>query len=212
MKQILFLIAAAISLCSCSPKVSVAARADGSLDVSFKTGFSKATGATLRKIAAIPAGEPIFSPNDMTMFLVDAGATSVSAHTPTPLEVEAAGRISDISRNSLAGTGILSRDSSSASLTLGPSQIRSLYGILDEDTKAYFDMMMIPALMGETLSVEEYRAALAAMYGKAFADELIDGVVVIELSSPDGKKKERLTERLGEILTLSRARTWTVRF
>ncbi len=212
MKRLIFIILSAVALCSCSPKAIVKACADGSLDVSFKTGFSDATGATLRRIAGIPSGAPIFSPNDMTMFLLDAGATNVSATTPTAQEVEANGKIKDLSHNALASTGILSRKANAVTLTLGPNQIRTLYTLLDDETKSYFDMMMIPALLGETLSKDEYRMILSAMYGRAFSDELIDGEVLLELSSPDGKKTQRISEKLGDILTLEKEKSWTLNF
>lgn len=211
MKRFFPLILLTFLICSCSPKISVKALSNGAVDVSFGTGFSKATGETLRKIADIPSDSPIFSPNDMTSFLVNAGATNVSASTPSALEVEASGRLF-AEKNALSATKILSRTESSVSLTLGPEQIRSLYALLDEDTKSYFDMMMIPALAEETLELDEYRMILAAMYGQKFANELIDGVVLLELSSPDGKKTERISEKLGVILTLTKEKTWKLDF
>lgn len=211
MKQILILFTA-ILLCSCSPKVSVKALADGGVDVGFKTGFSKSTEKTLRKIARIPDKSPIFSPNDMTMVLLDAGATNVSAHTPSSREVEAFGTLSDVEHNALSATKILKRTEKSVTLTLGPNQMRTLYTLLDDETKSYFDMMMIPAILGEELSVAEYRMILSAMYGKNFANELIDGEVVLELTSADGKKTQKITEKLGEILTLQNEKSWTLEY
>ena len=73
-------------------------------------------------------------------------------------------------------------------------------------------LMMIPALIGEKMSVPEYRELLASMYGPSFADEIVNGNLTINLSSPNGKKTLSKTISLGEILTATEEKTWSISF
>lgn len=196
-------------LASCSPSVSVRAKKGGSVDVSFKTGFSAETSASLKKIMGIPQSEPIFSSADMVQFLTEAGASSVSARVPSENEVSAGGSLKSPKNSALSATGILEMTENSMSLKIGPEQIRKFYSLLDDNSKSYVDMMMIPALDGESYSVDEYKLMLSALYGPSLASEIADGKVSIELESPNGKKI-RAAETLGNLLTLNQERVWKI--
>ena len=219
----MFLAAAAsasllVSLSSCSPEIKIKANADESVEISFRTGFSKSASMTIKSIAGIPEDKPLFEPSDMSTFLLNAGATGVGARTPSETEVEASGTIKKLGSSAFRATDILSlgtnsildkKNGSSLSLTLGPKEIRKLYALLDDDSKAYLDTMMIPALIGEVMGESEYQLLLSAMYGPSFADELVNGNVTILLESPNGKKT-KIAEKLGKILTATEEQKWSV--
>ena len=71
-------------------------------------------------------------------------------------------------------------------------------------------MLMIPSLMGETMDIEEYKKLLSSLYGASFVNELLDGFLEIKISDPSGKQKLSEKISIGEILTLSKTKTWSV--
>jgi len=109
-------------------------------------------------------------------------------------------------------SGILSKKENSLTLSIGPSQISAFYELLNEDSKSYIDLLMIPALIGEKMSKAEYRDLLASMYGPSFADEIVDGKVKINLSSPDGRKSLKEEISLGDLLTAEKELIWTIKY
>ena len=72
--------------------------------------------------------------------------------------------------------------------------------------------MMIPSLIGEKMSVTEYRELLASLYGPSFADEIVNGKLIISLSSPDGKRSLKETVSLGDLLCTSEEKSWKLNF
>ena len=120
------------------------------------------------------------------------------------------GSARSISEITLAKTGILSRTKKSLTLTLGSIQFQALYAMLDEESQAYFDLMMIPALSDEKMTPAEYNELLASVYGQTFADEITGGSFSMTLISPDGKKRTTAKVTLGEILSLTAEKSWTV--
>ena len=200
----------AVLCTACSPVITVNATNDGGAKFSFKTGFSKETTKTLRTISGVGENEQLFSAEYMEAILKEAGGENVAASVPSANEIETSALIKKIKESALGYTGVLSRTSKSLTLTIGPEQFLKFYNILTEDSKSYFDMLMIPALIGETMNAEEYRELLSSMYGPSFANELVDGKISITLTSPDGKKVKKATSTLGEILTLREEKSWTV--
>lgn len=200
----------AVLCIACSPVITVNATNDGGAKFSFKTGFSKETTKTLRTISGVGENEQLFSAEYMEAILKEAGGENVAASVPSANEIETSALIKKIKESALGYTGVLSRTSKSLTLTIGPEQFLKFYNILTEDSKSYFDMLMIPALIGETMNAEEYRELLSSMYGPSFANELVDGKISITLTSPDGKKVKKATSTLGEILTLREEKSWTV--
>ena len=212
MRNIHFLLATIATLfvlTSCSPKISVKASKDGGSEVSFKTGFSELAAKTLRSISGLPENAPIFSEDDIKDILTQAGIQKARVRVPSSMQIESSGFISKIPTE-IAKANIFKQTSNSLSITLGPNQIREVYTRLGDESQAYFDMMMIPTLIGEEMSVSEYRTLLGSMYGPTFANELVDGKLSINLSSPDGKKSKTAETSLGEILTLTEEKTWTL--
>jgi hypothetical protein len=62
------------------------------------------------------------------------------------------------------------------------------------------------------MSVKEYRELLSSMYGPSFANEIVDGKLTINLSSPNGKTKVEETLNLGELLTANEEKSWSITF
>ena len=194
-------VALSVLFSSCLPRVSVTSGAGDEATIFFSTGFSADTAKTLRAIGGIDENTPLFSKTDILALLKAAGAENTSVTIPTATELAASGRIKKLSQNSLSKTGILKKAEKSLVLTVGPKQIRAFYELLDDDTKSYLDLMMIPALIGETMTASEYRELLSSMYGPSFANEIVDGKLTINISSADGKKMTQNTLSLGELLT-----------
>ncbi|MBR1723011.1 MAG: hypothetical protein IJ727_11110, partial [Treponema sp.] len=179
--------------------------------VFFSTGFSESTAKTLKSLAGTDSSAPLFNKNDVLQLLRAMGAENATANIPSQTEIAATGTVKSLSQNRLFQTGLIKNEDGTLTLTIGPKQIVSFYGILNEDEKSYLDMMMIPALLGEKMSVTEYRELLSSMYGPSFADEIIKGKLTIVLSSPSGKKKVKEEVSLGDLLCSEKEMVWTVR-
>lgn len=197
---------------SCKPHISIKAGTNNEATILFSTGFSENTAKTLKALRGANTNEPLFNKDDVLSLLKNAGASNTSASIPSPTEITATGTLASVSKNQLAKTGLLKKGEKSLTLTIGPAQIVAFYALLDDETKSYFDLMMIPALIGEKMSIAEYTDLLASMYGPTFADEIINGELTISLSSPDGKKNLKKSLTLGELLTTEKELSWKIEF
>ena len=197
---------------SCLPQISIKAGKDDEASIFFSTGFSDSTAKILKNLTGLEANDPLFNKDDILVFLKSAGAENTSANIPTQNEIATTGTIPHISKNKLFTSGLLEKTENELSLSLGTKQIVAFYSLLSEEAKSYLDLMMIPALLGEKMSVEEYKELLSSMYGPSFAKEIVDGKLTIVLSSPDGRKQIKETISLGELLCMTEEKTWTVKF
>ncbi len=200
-------------LASCTPEIKIKANKDNSMDISFKTGFSEAASKSIKKLVGAKESDPLFSPADMVQLITEAGAVNVSAKMPTENDVQANGTLKDVKNTAFNATGILRQEAkngkTATTLSIGPDEIKSFYSLLDANTQAYVDTMMIPCLIGENMSKTDYKLLLSMMYGPTFAQELVEGNLNITLESADGKK-QRFTEKLGDLLTMNTPKTWTI--
>lgn len=210
-RALLFLLLS-VTLTSCLPQISVTAGAGDEAMIFFTTGFSQATAQTLQAATGADKDAPLFDKNDVLQLLESAGAVNASATLPSATEIAASGTLPALAQHPLSRAGLLTKGEKSLTLTLGPKQISAFYELLHEDAQAYFDLMMIPALIGEKLTTAEYRDLLASLYGPSFADEIVSGKLTIRLTSPGGKKTVKETVTLGELLCAAEEKSWTVTF
>lgn len=208
-----------IILCSaCSPALSIQANGTDGASISFKTGSSPVLEKTFKSMmqsvsgTETDSGASIFNKETITTMMETAGLLNVITTAPDTGSILTKGNAAAISQGSLAKAGILTRTANSLSLALGPKQFQALYAMLDEESQAYFDLMMIPSLNEDTMTIPQYNDLLSSVYGQKFADEITTGTLSVQLSSPDGKKKAEFVTTLGEILTLSEEKNWTVRW
>ena len=201
-----------LAFTSCLPQISVKAGNSDEATVFFSTGFSPSFAKTLKNLSGLDQSSAIFNKDDILQLLNSAGAVDTSASLPAENEIAATGRIPALSENVLAKAGIIKRTENSLTLTIGSKQIVNFYDFLNDEAKSYLDLMMIPALIGEKMNVEEYSELLSSMYGPAFADEIIKGKLTIGISSPNGKKQIKESVSLGELLTQTEERNWTVKW
>ena len=209
----LFFSIALISLLfvSCKPQISVKASTGDEATILFSTGFSAATAKTLQAATGADPNAPLFNKDDVLLVLKSAGAVNTSATIPTPTEIATTGTLPNLSNHPLATTQLITKSQNSLTLTLGPKQITAFYSLLSEDAKSYLDLMMVPALIGEKMTIAEYRDLLASMYGPSFADEIVNGKLTIVLSSPDGKTTIKETVSLGELLCTTEEKSWMIK-
>ena len=209
---LIFAISVSFIFMSCLPQISVKAGNNDEVTILFSTGFSQATAKTLQAATGADPNAPLFNKDDVLLVLNSAGAINTSATIPSPTEIATTGTLPNLSNHPLATAELVTKTDKSLTLTLGPKQITAFYGLLSEDAKSYLDLMMIPALLGETMTVTEYRELLASMYGPAFADEIVNGKLTINLSSPNGKKTIKETVSLGELLCATEEKSWSIKF
>lgn len=207
-----FLLIFSLAFTSCLPQVSIKAGNNDEAVIFFTTGFSESASKTLQSISGADPNSPLFNKTDVLNLLKEAGAVNTSASLPTPHEISTTGTIPEVAKNPLSQAGLLSKTEKSLTLSIGPKQINTFYEFLSDDAKAYFDLMMIPCLIGEKMEVSEYRELLSSMYGPTFADEIVNGKLTISLSSPDGRKKLKETISLGELLCTTEEKNWTIKY
>lgn len=195
---------------SCKPKISISAEKNDSVEISFSTSFAKDTADALRKMTGAGDDVPIFAEPDIKYLLSQVGTENTKVSIPTPNELESSGNIKNVSENVLSKCGIISESENSLSLSLGPDQFKDFYALLSDEFKSYFDLMMIPSLIGEKMSPSEYEELLSSMYGPSFAKDIVSGTLEISLSSPDKTKNIKDSVTLGEILTAQEAKTWSI--
>ena len=195
---------------ACSPKISLAAAVQSAdyISVKFSTSFPEETAKALRQMTGAGDEVPIFAEADIKSLLLQAEAEDIKVSSPSSNELSSSAAIKNIAQNVLSECKIIEKNKNSLSLSLGPEQFQSFYSLLSDEFKSYFDLMMIPCLIGEKMPAPEYEALLSSMYGPAFAKDIVSGNLEISLSSPDGKKNLKDSVSLGEILTLSETKTW----
>ena len=206
---------------SCNPSLAIQAKGADGANVTFETGFSPLLEKTFKSMMQSVSGEnaspstqdtALFSRENVISLMKAAGLMDVTASRPNSGRVTAKGSIGGISQSTLTKAGILFRTQNTLSLVMGPKQFQSLYAMLDEESQAYFDLMMIPSLNDDTMTIPQYEELLSSVYGQKFAEEITKGKLFITLSSPDGKKKSDFQLTLGEILTLADEKKWTVQW
>lgn len=208
------LLAAFFIFSACAPRITVTASGADTAELAIAAGFSRATEQTLKSIMGAIAGEadadvPLFTADDLATVLRRTGLQGVTA-SASGEDVAAHGTIPRVSQSALAAAGILTMSEKSLALAFGPAQYQTLYDMTDEETQAYADLLMIPALSGETLTPAEYTDLLASMYGPSLAKELTESAFTVILAAPDGKKTTTARLTLGELLTLPAEKRWTV--
>lgn len=201
-----------IFIVSCKPQISIKAGNSDDATILFSTGFSESTAKTLQSLTGSDTNAPLFNKNDLLQLLKSTGAVNTSVALPGPNEIAASGTLPQVSKNPLYQTGILTKSEQSLSITIGPKEISAFYELLNDDAKSYLDLMMIPALIGEKMDAKEYEDLLSSMYGPSFAREIVNGKLTISLSSPDGHRTLKETVPLGELLTASEEKSWSIKF
>jgi hypothetical protein len=195
---------------SCLPQISVKAGNADDATIFFSTGFSSAVTKTLKNLSGLDSDASLFNKEDILLVLGECGAVNTSASLPSQNELAASGTLPSLSANKITNSGLLKKNKNSLTLTIGNRQIVDFYNLLSDEAKSYLDLMMIPALIGEKMTFDEYQELLASMYGPTFADEIVNGKLTIVLSSPDGKKQKKDTVRLGDLLTQTEDKIWSV--
>lgn len=208
------LLAALFVFSACAPRITVTASGTDSAELDVVAGLSRATEQTLTSIMGTIAGEadtsaPLFTADDLAAVLRRTGLQDVTA-SASGENIAANGTIPRVSHSALAAAGILTMTETSLALAFGPEQYQTLYDMTDEESQAYADLLMIPALSGETLTPAEYTDLLASMYGPSLAKELAESTFTVTLAAPGGKKTTTARLTLGELLTLPAEKRWIV--
>lgn len=204
---------AVVGLASCSTSITVTAKNNDDVNLNFTSSFSKQAQDALLSLTG--AGEnsknsPLISADDVKSFLFSSQATNVKADVSPQNEINASGDFATVSDKKLSALNILKRTPASLTLSLGPEQIAAFYNSLPEDTRSYFDLLMIPCLNDEKMDIGEYTELLASVYGTTLAQEIVNGQIKIELKSENPKKTVKAQLTLGELFTQTEQKTWSV--
>lgn len=192
---------------SCAPVLTVQANGAKGADISIKTTMQSAALSELLGTLEVSA----FSERDLASLLKETGFENTKADIAPSGEITSSGSCSDISKNP-ALPHLISRTENSLTFTAGASQWQSIYESSGEESRGYLDLLMIPALTGESMTTAEYRSLLSSVYGPSLASEVVDTPLVIYLSSPSGAKKTKITTTLGALLSRTEEKSWSVQW
>lgn len=209
----LFASLAVVGLVSCSGSITVTAKNNDDVTLSFSSAFSKKSQDALLSLTGAQENSKsrtLLSADEVKTFLSSSQATNIKASVSPQNEINASGDFADISDKNLSSFNILKRTQKSLSLSLGPEQISAFYNSLTEDTRSYFDLLMIPCLNDEKMDIGEYTELLASVYGTTLAEEIVNGQIKIELQAENLKKSVKTQITLGELFTLTEQKTWSV--
>ncbi len=210
---LLFACLAVAGLVSCSSSITVTAKSTDGVTLNFNSSFSKEAQTALLSLTGAPdssTNAPLINAGDVKSFLLSSQATNVKALVSPQNEITASGEFAPLSQKKLSELNILKRTVTSLSLSLGPEQITAFYNSLPEDTRSYFDLLMIPCLNDDQMDINEYTQLLASVYGTTLAQEIANGQIKIELNAENLKKTVKAQITLGELFTLTEQKTWSV--
>ncbi len=210
---LLFACLAVAGLVSCSSSLTVTAKSTDGVILNFNSSFSKEAQTALLSLTGAQdssTNAPLISADDVKSFLLSSQATNVKALVSPQNEITASGEFAPLSKKKLSELNILKRTATSLSLSLGPEQITAFYNSLQEDTRSYFDLLMIPCLNDDQMDINEYTQLLASVYGTTLAQEIANGQIKIELNAENLKKTVKAQITLGELFTLTEQKTWSV--
>ncbi len=204
---------AVVGLASCSSSITVTAKNNDDVTLNFNSSFSKEAQDALLSLTGAQENsktQTLLNAGDVKTFLFSSQAANVKASVSPQNEINASGDFASISSKNLSALNILKRTPTSLTLSLGPEQISAFYNSLPEDTRSYFDLLMIPCLNDEKMDIAEYTELLASVYGTTLAQEIVNGQVKIELKSTNLKKSVKDQITLGELFTLTEQKSWSV--
>ena len=192
-------------LAGCNSELKITVLPENNAQVEFRTDYSKTFKDTFSALTG-KNDSTVFSDQNLLNLLRQLGTKSPHAsQTGNSMQLKC---ICSTTDSRFTGLDILTVKDKTAVLTIGPEQIKNLYSQSDEETKSYLDLLMIPCLEDEIMTVPEYEELLASLYGKTFAKDLVSGRLKVELAFSGKKETCRAEITIGELFTLTQAKTW----
>lgn len=201
---------------SCAPELTVQASGVNGAEIAIKTtAQSDALSELLSSLSGTEgSASGLFSASDIKTFLSGTGFENTDASVSPSGEIQARGTSADVRTGQLAQFGLVTRTKNSLTLTVGTPQWKKIYESATEESRGYLDLLMIPALSDEAMSLSEYRSLLSSVYGPSIAREITDSPIVIFLAAPAsfGGKKTKITTTLGALLIRTEEKSWSVQW
>lgn len=205
-------------LISCSPKMNFVVLNDEKIEVEFSTNFSGEFFTILQEFLSSaetatqnPQNESLIQESDLISIFTLAGLKDVSVKRNSDNSISAKGIIEKVNESNFAKSKIIFKEKTSLTISLGPEQFTLFYENLDEESQSYFDLLMIPCLNGEKLSVTEYQELLASLYGEDLAKQFVSEKFSLNLVAPN-KKSAGFSITLGELFTLDTQKNWQIKW
>ncbi len=195
---------------SCSSKLTLIAQQSGGATLAFSSNLNSQTAANIKALTGASENAPLIEQGDLVKLLKDIGGFSIKTEVSDDDRFNGDCYFPDFDSGVFKAVNIIKINDNTITLTMGPEQLSSIYNQLTEETQSYFDMFMAPSLTGEKLNLAEYRALLSSVYGPKIAAEFCDGPIEITLVSPDGTKTSAVKLTLGELMTLTKEKSWSV--
>jgi hypothetical protein len=187
-----------LALVGCSPSVTLIVRPDAADSASFSSTMSSTAEKLVRKMSksadtgASAASGELYDAAKMKASLTKAGFTAKRLEFPnqTGLSMD----LTYAGPESLpASCFVIDRKKRTATCTLTREAVNALSGAINEDARAYLDMLMAPVFTGEELSEAEYAGIIGAAYGKTLAGELKQSFFTLKIRCPEPITRAEIT-------------------
>jgi hypothetical protein len=142
--------------------------------------------------------------------LEEAGLTAVTVSADGTSSLTVQGTVKNLAAGITAFPGFISGTTDKSgkhqfTVTFSPDIMQKAVKAFPETIQNYADLLMAPVFTGETMTQQEYKELLAAVYGNSFAEELAESTVRISFSSPAAAVQNEAIPLL-ELLTLKKTK------
>ena len=184
-----------LALSGCSSKLTFIANADQSTNMDFSVTIGKQVEGLIESMMAKTQEEQSSFPVERIQEAFkdsDFMNIKVSATGFSNLNISGILQPSQ-SQRYMAGSSIKTANfvtcaRNTLTLIISPETIQNIALSLPDELRSYIDVTMAPVFTGESMSAQEYRSLIAAVYGEDFATELDKATVDIVLAPPAGRK------------------------
>lgn len=194
MKTKIFILCAiaGLFLTACSPKADIFIQPSGDAIITMDIKSSPIMNTVFKSVSQLSdedMSKSIFNKDSIKMELEQKKIQVLKMETNSIADITAKLKIWKDNNTNPAFFNVDNK-AGKISLNIGTQNIKEFAGLLSEDDREYIDLLMAPALSGETMSKEEYETLIEAVYGNKLASELKKAKFKIEVSCP--KKVQRI--------------------
>lgn len=193
----------ALLFVSCSSKIEMELKKDGSIDLAFTGETGKGLEKLIRTSQNIMAEKPVFNTKGIQADLMADNFSNVKVTTPTNNSL--AIKMTDTEKKSLFFTsGVVQVKNNKLHVNISPRILVNFYEAADPELSMYLDMLLSPVFNGEEMTDHEYLELVKGFYGDDVAQEIKKAEINLVLNNPDGTKSEHKIS-LVEVLTLNKS-------
>ena len=207
------LFAAALSIAfifcaaSCTSEVTVTAKDNGSVEITFNGVAGKAVSQLINSASGIDpnagaasgaenAGEQVvvFDTDQISYELAKNGFSDVKVESKNgfDLNIKMNDSVSGTKKSVLFTSGLLKLQKGKLSASLSPKKLCDFYNSSDDEIVQFLDLLLAPVFNDEIMDESEYLDTIGSFYGDSVAKEIEETNFKITLVNTDGKSSVKV--------------------